>query len=136
MEKIKPPYYAANQFSHTSYDIPKDSIRKRLDLSTPQSLNNGDVEIRTVWAYIYEIHEDYIVLNCLLNNITQKRIVDKPLFSSNFDLVEGEGVEIIIRTSSNRREYFYRKNELSKNYFENTEDLFSKYKGSSLFPNI
>nr|NQU94467.1 hypothetical protein [Bacteroidota bacterium] len=139
-KKFAPFYYGSDAPTYISYDIPVDTLNRRFDFSQVEDQFKNDTSfksIKKIFAIIEEIHDRYLVLNCMIDEkkkITQKRKFDIEPFINEFDLVEGEGVEIIIRTGSGIREFLYRKSDSSKILFEEPEDLFSKYKGTSLFP--
>ena len=122
-----------------SYNVPADSLNNSFDFSSSEEHwnNTSEISLKEMYAVIEEIHNKYLVLNCLVdekNRITQRRKFDKEPFNDHFELFEGEGVKISIKTMPGRREFIYIKADVPKIMFEDPEDLFSDYKGSSLFP--
>lgn len=132
-------YYGKDAGVFISYEVPSDSLLKRFDFyKTDKSEEDKNINTKEISGIIEEIHDNYVIVNCMIDpkrKITQRRKFDKAPLIGKFNFFEGEGLKIIIRTQPGKREFIYQKNEESKLEFEKPEDLFSKYRGTSLFPN-
>ena len=129
------------------YDVPKQSLRNIFNLKEInytkykefQSETNDliDVTKHVIPAIIIEVNNDYVILNCLIDEEKkkfQRRKFDLDPLKGKFDLVVGEGLYIIIETKSGERKTTYIKDDSIKFLFEEPKDRFSRFKGTSVFP--
>lgn len=100
---------------------------------------NKSTEIvkHTIPAIIIEANEDYAILNCLVDKEKmkfQRRKFDIEPLKGELDLIEGEGLLIIIETKPGERKTTYQKDDSVKFLLKEPKDRFSRFAGTSVFP--
>jgi len=117
-----------------SFDKPKHEIEDQfIEIKRHKEYVNEE----TVNTLILEKSDTYIILNCLVdseNQIFQKRKFEITPFEG-MDIEVGDGLKIIIQTRTGERRYIFQKDEIVKKLLTHKVDRFSKYAGSSFFPN-
>ena len=136
--KLDSFFYGTDTKAYVSYDVPRDSITKRFDFSKPTDEHKwgNSISNNQIFGIIEAIHDNYVVINCLVNqeeSIIQRRKFDIEPLKDVLELYEGEGVEIIINTFAGKREFIYTASDEAKDLFEEPEDIFSQHKNSSFF---
>lgn len=139
-------FYIADSFI-ISYDVPKQSVGDLLDLETKEHSNyriylkdtNQIVQIDeiNIPAIVVEVTTDHVILNCLIdaqNKVFQRRKFDIAPFKGKFELLEGDGLIITIKTNPGERSIHYEKNDSVKIIMEEPKDRFSRFAGTALFP--
>jgi hypothetical protein len=133
---------------YVSYGKQIESLSKSLDISELHRIiyineefpepKESHFESQTVInAVIHEIHSNYVILNCLIDedkNITQYRKFDTETFKEKINLIEGQGVQITIKTKPGIRIFEFRESKVASSFFNVPEDIFSDLRGSALFP--